>query len=490
MRLGELADGLGVLHGDGETRVTGLAYHSSAVTVGDLFVCVPGHKVDGHRYADAAVRRGAVALVVERLLPELPVPQVVVPDARAALALLSHRAFGDPTRRLRLIGVTGTNGKTTVTYMTQAILEAAGRPAGLIGTIEYRFDGDAVPAGRTTPESLDLVALLARWAARGCEYAVMEVSSHAMALKRVHGCRFRAGVFTNLGHDHLDFHRNREEYFRAKASLFADGSCQWAILNVDDPMVARLTDAVPARVLSFGIRSRADLVAREIRNDEGGVAFTCEGAGAPVRVRLPFHGVFNVYNALAALAVSRIEGLDLAEAAGALESMPGIPGRGEWLEGPGFSVVIDFAHNPEALAEILRCARSRASSRVIAVFGCEGGKDPTKRPMMGEVAARLADDIVITSDNTYWEDPEDIARAVLEGVRRVPGREGRCEVILDRREAIRRALDLAAPGSVVVVAGKGHEREWIVGDERIPLNDREEVLRLLAQRVPVGPGGS
>ncbi len=476
------------VRGETEVDVGGIAYDSRRVRPGDLFVCIRGYQRDGHRFAPDAVARGAVALVVEEWLPECPVPQVKVPSTRAALADVSRVFYSDPSRQLRIIGVTGTNGKTTVTYLVDAILERAGYRSARLGTVDYKLGAEVLPADRTTPEALDLFRLLRRWVDAGGQYVVMEVSSHALALDRVRGCEFDTAVFLNLGHDHLDFHGTQEDYLAAKSRLFAElgapGSVKAgkrAVINGDDPHSRSIAASTRVPIIRFGTGPEADLRADGVHITADGVSFTLVAGNERLPVALALPGACNVMNALAALAVARAEEVPLPLAAEALAEVRRVPGRYEVVRAGGITVIIDFAHNPEALANILSVARRAGPGPVTVVFGAEGRKDRTKRPVMGRVAARLADRCIITSDNTYDEDPDEIAREVEAGVREEGPPPLGYEVITDRYEAIHRALELATPGAVVVVAGKGHETHWIVGDRYIPFNDRQVVETLLAR---------
>ncbi len=492
MRLCELLEALECFEtrGDQAAEIRGLARDSREVRPGDLFVCVTGCRDDGHRYALESLRRGAAAFVVQEWL-ELPgcVPQVRVADPRAALGRLAARFHGDPARRLRMIGVTGTNGKTTVTYLLEAVLRDAGLPVGRLGTIDYQLITESRPAGRTTPEAPELQAMLRRIADRGGRYAVVEVSSHALALQRVDPGHFDAAVFTNLTHDHLDFHGDMDNYLAAKGRLFAGlgrgcgKPAPYAVINRDDPAAERLVAGTRARVVTYGLHPGAELQAQDVDVSGAGARFRLTVGERPLGVALALPGLCNVYNALAVLAVARGEGLDLGRAAAALGRVERVPGRYEWLESAeGFRVLIDFAHNPDALTHVLQIARRTAQGSVIAVFGCEGRKDRLKRPLMGKVAAELADYCIITSDNVYDEDPLLIATEVEAGVRAGGKGVDGYSVILDRREAIRAAIARATPGAVVLIAGKGHETEWVIGDEHIPFNDRQVAEEMLAER--------
>jgi len=468
--------------------VRGLAYDSREVQPGDVFVCWQGMRYDGHQFVTDAFRRGAVAAVVER-----PVPAdgglVVVPDGREALARLAAAFYGFPSRRLRVIGVTGTNGKTTTTHLIKAVLEKAGHKVGLIGTIHHLIGNEVLETRRTTPESLDLQRLLFHMAERGIEYAVMEVSSHAVALKRVVGTEFDVAVFTNLTQDHLDFHASLEEYAATKAQFIAsvtpDGvkPRKAVVLNMDDPRAQFMQAHAAVPVIRYGIHAAADVTAADVQVRAEGVAFEARTRAGVAPLRLQLTGRFNVYNALAAIAVGLHEGVPLSFVRSALEQVPGVPGRLERVDrGQPFTVLVDYAHTPDGLENVLETCRSLAAGRVIVVFGCGGDRDKDKRPLMGQVAARLADVVVITSDNPRSEDPAAIAAAIEAGVRAGGKRPGEYEVLLDRREAIRRAIHAARPGDVVLIAGKGHETTQEFHDRVIHFDDREEAARALKER--------
>jgi UDP-N-acetylmuramoyl-L-alanyl-D-glutamate--2,6-diaminopimelate ligase len=439
--------------------VVDLAYDSRRATPGALFVCVPGARVDGHDCAPQAVAGGAVALVCERVLP-LPVTQVLVPSARDAMAPLADAFFGRPSADLRVAGVTGTNGKTTTAFLVRAILEAAGVHCGLLGTVEQVVGGVVEPVARTTPEAIDLQRTFRRMLDAGDGACSMEVSSHALALRRTEEVRFAAVCFTNLSQDHLDFHADMEDYFAAKARLF-DG--RWpAAANVDDPYGRRL-----AADLTFGLAGPADVTARDVALHPGGATFELALPAGAVPVETRLRGPFNVSNALAAAATAALLGIDPDAIAAGLGAVAGVPGRMEPVEaGQPFQVLVDYAHTPDALAAVLTASRDIARGRVIVVFGCGGDRDRGKRPEMGAIAARLADDVIVTSDNPRSEDPDAIIAEV------VAGASGGVTVEPDRRRAIALAVRRAGLGDVVVIAGKGHEQ----GQERngvvTPFDDR------------------
>ena len=452
------------IRGDpGRTDVIAVTHDSRAVVAGALFCCVPGLRVDGHDYAPDAVAAGATALLNERLLP-LDVTQVRVVDVRAAMAPVAAAFHGHPSRRLRVAGITGTNGKTTTAHLLHAVLEHHGWPTGLLGTLT---------GTRTTPEATELQARLAAFAAGDKHAVVMEVSSHALELHRVDATRFAVAVFTNLSPEHLDFHESMDVYFRAKARLFEPERTEVAVVNADDPYGRALLDAalVPTRPFSL-----VDAVDLEV--SASGSTFTWEGQ----RVHLRLGGVFNVANALAAATAAQVLGVPPATVAEALSAAPVVPGRFETVDaGQSFAVVVDYAHTPAGLEQVLLAARALAAGgRVLLVFGCGGDRDAAKRPAMGEVAARLADHAVLTTDNPRREGPAAIAAAVLAGV----ARPGVVEVEPDRRQAIARALAAAGPGDVVVVAGKGHETEQVLADRTIPFDDRVVAREELAGLQP------
>jgi UDP-N-acetylmuramoyl-L-alanyl-D-glutamate--2,6-diaminopimelate ligase len=445
--------------------VTALALDNRRVEPGSVFFCVRGFTRDGHDFAPDAVARGAVALVVDHPLG-LGVPEIVVSDVRAAMAPAAARLQGDPTATLRVAGVTGTNGKTTTAYLVRALLEAAGEPTGLLGTVKSVVGGVAHEVARTTPEAIDLQAAFAAMRDAGDTHCVMEVSSHALALGRAGAIHWAAAIFTNLTQDHLDFHPTMEDYYLAKRRLFEAGP-DVAVINVDDPYGARLAGELRAeRVVTFGIDSRdADLRATDVRSDFGGSTF-CAGG---LELRSPLPGRFNVLNVLAAVATARALGVSDETIVAALPAAGRVPGRFEPVdEGQEFAVLVDYAHTPDSLENVLAAARPLTRGRLLCVFGCGGDRDRGKRPQMGEISARLADHTIVTSDNPRSEEPEAIVDEIMAGIADRSG----SEAIVDRRAAIERAVALAAPGDVVVVAGKGHEQGQELEDGRkLPFDD-------------------
>jgi UDP-N-acetylmuramoyl-L-alanyl-D-glutamate--2,6-diaminopimelate ligase len=427
-----------------EVEISGLAYSSQSVTPGALFFCVPGFRSDGHDFAPDAVQRGAAALVTERRL-DLGVPEIVVDDVRAAMGPAAARFYGDPTAELDVVGITGTNGKTTTAFLVRHLLEAAGRQTGLLGTVKRVVGGVEEDVERTTPEAIDLQETFRRMRDGGDRVAAMEVSSHALELGRVDGIRFACRVFTNLTQDHLDFHETMDAYFAAKRRLFEKPGL--SVVNVDDEYGRRI--AVEVDAVTFGIEHEADYRAREIDFDVMGSRFTVDTPDGELRVESPLPGLFNVQNVLAALAAVRSLGVEQIS----LEGFERVPGRFEAVdEGQDFGVLVDYAHTPDSLENVLRAARDVAQGRLHVVFGAGGDRDRGKRPLMGEAARRLADHVLVTSDNPRSEQPDAIIDEVMEGA----GPDAEREV--DRRRAITQVIEEAEPGDVVVIAGKGHEQ--------------------------------
>ena len=500
MRLDELVRAgtpglLGVSSTAEPVDVASLAYDSRAVKDGALFFCVPGHERDGHEFAVAAVAAGASALVVERSLG-LGVPEVLVESARAAMGPLAARFFGDPTAELRVIGVTGTNGKTTTAHLVRGMLEAQGERCGLLGTVRSVIAGSERPTARTTAEAIDLQRDFRAMLDGGDTHCAMEVSSHALALGRTAATRFAAAIFTNLTQDHLDFHATMEDYFQAKRLLFApegeQGAAAVSVVNLDDPYGRRLAGELE-RPVTFAIDADADYRARDVRSDIAGSRFTLLTPAGERALTLPLAGRFNVANALAAFATCHSLGGDLDALVVALERGVRVPGRLEAVqEGQGFAVLVDYAHTPDSLENVLRAAHDLGEGRVICVFGAGGDRDRGKRPLMGEIGARLADVLLVTSDNPRSEDPEAIVAEIMAGVREAP-RPPRAEPVLaevDRRVAIERAVALAREGDVLVIAGKGHEQgQELAGGVKVPFDDvsvAREALR--CRRLGTGDG--
>ena len=468
--------------GEPAVEVTGLSYDSRRARPGDLFFCVPGGTADGHLFAEQALEAGATALVVEREL-DVAAPQLRVTSVRSAMPLLAAAALGNPADELLMLGVTGTNGKTTTAFLLESILSADSRRTGLIGTIETRVAGEIRPGVRTTPESLDLQMLLAEMRDAGVSAAAMEVTSHALVLNRVDGIRFSAAAFTNLTQDHLDFHKDMEDYYLAKRELFTPQRLERGAVNVDDVYGQRLAEEAQVPMLTFGTSEGADVRATEVDLRADGSTFRVSTPKGEVVIETSLVGPFNVSNCLAAVACAQQAGIGLDAIESGIRSLAAVPGRFESVrQGQPFAVVVDYAHTPDSLDNVLTAAKKLAAARggrVICAFGCGGDRDKGKRPLMGMVVARLADVVIVTSDNPRSEDPESILGQILEGVT-VERPEGADAVLVDRREAIERAIGTAEDDDVVVIAGKGHETGQQFADRTIPFDDRSVVREVLA----------
>ena len=489
----------GILRATGtvEREIMGVTPDSRSVRPGWLFVAVAGAETDGHRFVADAVQRGAAAVMVERIEGNDPLAArtnppalVCVTHGRRAMALAAAVLHGWPARSLRMIGVTGTNGKTTITYLIRSLLRAAGRRVGLMGTIGYAIDDDIVPASHTTPESVVLQEWLGRMRVSGIQDVVMEVSSHALALERVAGCEYDVAVFSNLSQDHLDFHHSMEDYLAAKTRLFQGlfrsghkTGEKRAVINGDDAYGRRILEEAAGPVWSYGLGSGADIRAEAIEATPQGIAFHCRTPRGTFVVRSPLLGRYNVHNILAAVAAGLHLGVTIEQAQAGVAALAGVPGRFERVEaGQPFTVVVDFAHTEDALGRLLAAARELRPRRILTVFGCGGERDAGKRGPMGRVAARLSDWVVATSDNPRREDPRAILSAVEAGIRAGMAYAGAAEgydVIPDRRQAIERAISLAQPGDMVVLAGKGHEQYQVIGQERLRFDDRVEARAAL-----------
>jgi UDP-N-acetylmuramoyl-L-alanyl-D-glutamate--2,6-diaminopimelate ligase len=477
MRLDQVLPGARLI-GAGDPEITELAYDNRLAGPGSLFFCVPGYTRDGHEFAADAVDRGAAALVVERELA-LPAPQLLVSSVRAAMAAAAARFYGDPTAELVVAGVTGTNGKTTTAFLLRSLLEADGRPTGLLGTVKSVVAGAEHEVQRTTPEAIDLQRSFRQMADGGDRACVMEVSSHALALHRADAIHFAVAVFTNLTQDHLDFHPTMEDYFAAKRLLFTAGEGRpgppVSVVNVDDRYGARLAAGLEGAV-TYALGAEADYRASDVDTALDGSQFVVHTPDGPLSLRSPLRGEFNVSNVLGALAAARALGVPAQTCAEAIATAGQVPGRFETVnEGQPFAVLVDYAHTPDSLENVLRAARGLTASRLRVVFGCGGDRDRGKRPQMGEIARRLADDVIVTSDNPRSEDPEAIIAEVLEGSG------GDVAHDADRRAAIAQALGNAEAGDVVVIAGKGHEQGQEFADgHKIPFDDvtvAREILR-------------
>lgn len=472
MKLSQLLRGIQVRESsaDMEMEISGVSYDSRKTAPGDLFVAMAGYETDGHKFIPMAREKGAVCVLCQEK-PQGEGPYVLVEDSRLALAQVGQNWYGDPAASMKMIGVTGTNGKTTTTYLLKDILEqAAGAKVGLIGTNQNMIGSEVLPTERTTPESFELQGLLRRMADGGCTHVVMEVSSHALYLKRVEGIHFAVGIFTNLTQDHLDFHKTMENYCDAKAMLFT--RCDVGVYNRDDPWAQRLMDGATCRRVSIG-EHEADLAARNIQLDAEGVSFDAVTAEETVPVHVGIPGGFMVYNTLGVLAAAQALGVSLGDSAHILLHSAHVKGRVEVVPTPGdYTMLIDYAHTPDALENVLTSARGFAKGRVVALFGCGGDRDRTKRPKMGRIAAKLADFVIVTSDNPRTEDPEAIIEEILTGM---ADTNTPYAVVANRVEAIHYAMDHARSGDVIILAGKGHETYQIIGHEKRHLDEREVV---------------
>lgn len=478
MKLQDLLKGIAVLESTAapDTEINEVRYDSRAVRPGDLFVAIRGYATDGHQYIGKALEQGAAAIVCE----EAPAgaPAVVVENARRALAEIAANRFGHPADSMTMLGVTGTNGKTTTTYLVKHMLEDAGRKVGLIGTNQNLIGDEVVETERTTPESYELHALFARMRGAGCTHVIMEVSSHSLVLDRVHGIHFAVGAFTNLTQDHLDFHKTMEEYRKAKALLFTISDK--GVINLDDPAAGAMLADAKCPCLTFSCeKDAADLTAKNLKLHADGVEFVAATKGDLARVKLPIPGHFSAENALTALGIVLQLGMPLADAAKSLATATGVKGRVEVVPtDTDYTVLIDYAHSPDGVENVLRAVRGFARGRVVALFGCGGDRDRTKRPKMGKIAADLADFCIVTSDNPRTEDPKAIIDDILEGMK---GTKTPMQVIVDRPEAIHWALAHAKKDDIIVLMGKGHETYQEVNHVKHHMDEREIVRDFFAR---------
>jgi UDP-N-acetylmuramoyl-L-alanyl-D-glutamate--2,6-diaminopimelate ligase len=470
--------------GKGNPDLTGIAENSKQTHSGELFVCVPGAKVDGRVYAQEAVELGAKGVVVqEKPLNGLSVPQLVVKDSREALARLAHLYYGDPSKKVKVIGVTGTKGKTTTTYLIRSILERAGQPAGLIGTIAYQIGKKIYEANNTTPSSLVIVKLLDEMRRQKCKWGVMEVSSHALEMKRVLGIDFKGAVFTNLGRDHLDYHKNFTHYFHAKRRLFTEfKSVEARAVNADDTYGQKLLSEFKSKAVGYGLKAKCAYQALKVEHRPGFIGFEVQGHA----FKAPLTGIFNIYNSLAAISILRELGLSWQTLQDGLKHAPAVPGRFEEVAaGQDFTVLVDYAHTPDALKQALIASREilgkKSFHKLISVFGCGGDRDRTKRPLMGKISSQLADMTVVTSDNPRTEKPAVILEDILRGIPHPLMQNGHRRVWVEeeRAEAIKLALSMAKQGDLVLIAGKGHETYQVIGEEKQHFDDREVSRELL-----------
>ena len=478
MKLKKLLEGIQIIEStaDMELDIASVAYDSRKVERGGLFVAISGFASDGNRFIPMAMEKGA-AVIVTAKKPELDVPYVLVPSDRLALALIGCNFYGHPARSMTMIGVTGTNGKTSVTLLLKQVIEKVlGAKVGLIGTMENRIGDLVIPTERTTPESFELQGLFAQMRDAGCKYVVMEVSSHAIALERIGGVRFDVAAYTNLTEDHLDFHKTMENYCDTKAELF--NRCDKAVLNCDDSWFERISQNVKCDMLTTSVKGSGSLNARDLLLRADGIAFTAEMGTEHASVSLQIPGRFTVYNAITVLGIASQLGISLQTAASALATAEGVRGRVEVVPTPGkpYTVLLDYAHTPDGLENVLTSVRDFCKGNLIVVFGCGGDRDPIKRPIMGHIGVSLADFAVITSDNPRNEDPMTIISDILKGVKNT---DGEYIVIENRRKAIQYAMDKAGKNDIIILAGKGHETYQEIRGVKHHLDEREEVTAYL-----------
>ena len=468
------------VQGNCDIEIEAIHYDSRMKTKDGLFICIEGYTVDGHRYIPSAIENGAVAIVVQKEAPEVIPPHITVikvEDTRLAMAMAGANFYNHPSVGMEVVGITGTNGKTTTAHLIGWILESINKKIGVIGTIENRIGDRIIKAERTTPESLDLQRLLCTMKTDGVSHTIMEVSSHALTLKRVDGVRYKIGVFTNLTQDHLDFHKTVENYSQAKAKLFT--MCDIGIVNKDDPHAKTMIEAGDYKLYTFGIDNEVDFKGENILITDKGVHFDFVMKNNRFPVFMPIPGKFSVYNALGAIAATYLMGVSMEDIIVALEKVPGVPGRVQSIPTKkGFSVIVDYAHTPDGLENILKTVKEFAKANIITVFGCGGDRDKTKRPVMGEIAAKYSDYTVVTSDNPRSEDPEEILTHIEAGIAKT----GQVyEKIVDREAAIAKAIQIAKKDDVIVIAGKGHEDYQILKDRIIHFDDVEIAKKYLQE---------
>ncbi|MBR2452801.1 MAG: UDP-N-acetylmuramoyl-L-alanyl-D-glutamate--2,6-diaminopimelate ligase [Clostridia bacterium] len=477
MLLSQLLTDVEIIKASGniDVKISGVAFNSQEVKPGYVFVCIKGFKTDGHDYAEDALEKGAVAIVAEKPLPDTAATTVVVKDTRYALSCIAAAFYDHPYRKFRLIGVTGTNGKTTTTYLVKSILESCGETVGLIGTNQNMIGNQIIPSHHTTPDSLELMQLFDRMANEGVNTVVMEVSSHSLALDRVACCEFDVGAFTNVTQDHLDFHGTMENYTNAKAQLFK--KCRTGVFNLDDDACEILRENATCEVLTYSTKKDCDLKAEDIEYRATGVEFDLVSGEARERVSLSIPGGFSVYNALTAATCCVAVGLSLEEISNGLRTAKGVKGRIEVVEtNTDYTVIIDYAHTPDGLYNILSAIRGFAKGRIVTLFGCGGDRDKTKRPQMGKIAGEMSDFCIVTSDNPRSEEPKAIIEDILVGLKET---DCRYAVVENRFEAIEFAIDNAKPDDIILLAGKGHEPYQILKDRTIVFDEREIVLKLI-----------
>lgn len=477
MKLSDIIKNLEIkqLIGSTDINISGIAFDSSKVKAGNVFVCIKGFKTDGHSYAREAVDKGAVAVVGEYAPDGIATNMILVENSRLALAKISAAYYDYPYKKFKLIGITGTNGKTTTTYLIKAVLEHCGHKVGLIGTNQNMIGNQVIPSHHTTPDSLELMELFGKMADEEADYVVMEVSSHSLSLDRVAGCEFSVGAITNITQDHLDFHKTMENYLCAKAKLFS--MCGVGVVNSDDSSYEFIKNTASCRLTSYGAEGTADIKAENIKMDASGISFDVKFNSGKQSFRLGIPGKFSVYNALTAVSCLYALGFSPKAIAEGLKAAQGVKGRIEVVPlDKEYTVIIDYAHTPDGLLNIINTIRGFAKGRVVTLFGCGGDRDKTKRPIMGEIAGRLSDFCIVTSDNPRTEEPKAIIDDIIEGISKTG-----CEyaVVENRFDAIEYALDNAKKDDVVLLAGKGHETYQILKDRTIVFDEREIVTKLL-----------
>ncbi len=480
------------VQGNRDLPVRGLAYHTERVEPGFLFFCLEGTRFDGHDFIHQAIQAGAIAIVMEKNVEVRGATKILVPHVRTVMAAFAQLFYGNPSENMRLIGVTGTNGKTTTTHLIEAIAASQGRMTGLLGTIQYKIAGKSFPVLATTPEAPDLQKMLWTMRETDVDYVVMEVSSHALELSRVSGCDFDIAVLTNVTADHLDFHGEFTRYLSAKGKLFAQlggsflkhATPRYAVINADDKNASFFQRQATTQWITYGMHQPAVVSARNIVIRNEGVSFQLISPWGEAAFSLKLTGNFSVYNALAASTVGLLEGVPLPAIKEVLENIEGIPGRFEKIDrGQDFLVIIDYAHTPDGLENVLQAARGFAGGKIITVFGCGGERDRAKRPVMGRIAGHYSDYCILTSDNPRGEDPWQIIHEVQVGLQEEKAFGSGYAVQADRREAIKLAVELARPGDIVIIAGKGHEDYQIFADYTVPFSDREVASEMILQRV-------
>ena len=477
MKLSLIARELGIAFSEEDAEISSITYDSRKVESGSLFCCLVGLISDGHTFAGQAVDKGAAALIVEHRLP-YNIPQLVVEDGRKAMALAAACFYGHPEKEMLMLGVTGTNGKTSTTYMVKSIAEQAGKKVGLIGTIQNMIGDEVIETGRTTPESADLFALLRQMADEKVDLVIMEVSSHALVQDRVYGIQYQVALFTNLTQDHLDYHKTFDNYLSAKKLLFSQ--CDIAVINHDDPHAEKIMEGLECPIYTTGIHTPASYNASEIDIQTSGVRFLLRTPKGESLIRLHISGLFSIYNAMGAAAMMQQAGFSLEQIVSGLEALKGVAGRLQAVNtnGKPFSVYVDYAHTPDALENVLTTVRAFAKARVLSLFGCGGDRDRAKRPLMGEIGGRHSDYVIITSDNPRSEEPESIVKAIEEGVKKSGAP---YTVIVNRREAIAYALSILEENDILVIAGKGHENYQEINGVKHHFDDKEIVEELLRQ---------